>query len=44
VTGEYDTAPDIEVLCNGIEAGIDELFPTVPRRRLTTRKEKGIKA
>jgi diacylglycerol O-acyltransferase len=44
VTGDYDTAPDIEILCDGIEAGIDELLPTVPHPRLTTRKEKGIKA
>ncbi len=27
VTGEYDTAPDIDVLCRGIEAGIAELLP-----------------
>ena len=26
VTGDYDTAPDIEVLCDGIEAGIEELL------------------
>jgi WS/DGAT/MGAT family acyltransferase len=25
VSGDYDTAPDIEVLCNGIERGLDEL-------------------
>jgi diacylglycerol O-acyltransferase len=25
VTGDYDTAPDIEVLCRGIESGITEL-------------------
>ncbi len=26
VTGDYDTAPDIDVLCRGIEAGMDELL------------------
>jgi WS/DGAT/MGAT family acyltransferase len=26
VTGEYDTAPDIGVLCRGIEAGMEELL------------------
>ncbi|MHB8509266.1 MAG: WS/DGAT/MGAT family O-acyltransferase [Candidatus Dormibacteria bacterium] len=26
VTGDYDTAPDIEVLCRGIEAGMAELL------------------
>jgi diacylglycerol O-acyltransferase len=25
VSGDYDTAPDIEVLCRGIERGLDEL-------------------
>jgi diacylglycerol O-acyltransferase / wax synthase len=36
VTGDYDTAPDIETLCAGIEAGIRELLPPVapaPRRK-----------
>ena len=28
VTGDYDTAPDIDVLCRGIEAGMDELLAT----------------
>ena len=34
VTGDYETAPDIEVLCDGIEAGIRELLRsrTAPRR------------
>ena len=27
VTGDYETAPDIQVLCDGIEAGIGELLP-----------------
>jgi diacylglycerol O-acyltransferase len=27
VTGDRDTAPDIGVLCAGIEQGIDELMP-----------------
>jgi hypothetical protein len=26
VTGDYDTAPDIDVLCKGIEAGMNELL------------------
>ncbi len=26
VTGDYDSAPDIDVLCEGIEAGMDELL------------------
>ena len=26
VTGDYETAPDIQVLCDGIEAGIQELL------------------
>ena len=26
VTGDYDTAPDIEVLCHGIETGMAELL------------------
>ena len=26
VTGDYETAPDIQVLCDGIEAGIEELL------------------
>ena len=26
VTGDYDAAPDIDVLCEGIEAGMDELL------------------
>ena len=34
VTGDYETAPDIQVLCDGIEAGIGELLPraAAPRR------------
>jgi diacylglycerol O-acyltransferase / wax synthase len=27
VTGDYETAPDLEVLCDGIDAGIAELLP-----------------
>ena len=30
VTGDYDTAPDIGVLCQGIEAGVAELLSTAP--------------
>ena len=39
VTGDYDTAPDIEVLCDGIEAGIGELLPkaATPARRRGSR-------
>ncbi len=40
VTGDYETAPDIQVLCDGIEAGIAELLPrpaaTGARRRRAT--------
>ena len=42
VTGDYDTAADIEILCAGIEEGIRELLPPAPRtdgaspRRKTT--------
>jgi diacylglycerol O-acyltransferase len=34
VTGDYETAPDIQVLCDGIEDGIRELLPrpAKPRR------------
>jgi diacylglycerol O-acyltransferase len=30
VTGDYDTAPDIEVLCHGIEEGMGELIKLIP--------------
>jgi hypothetical protein len=30
VTGDYDTSPDIGVLCDGIEGGIQELLATTP--------------
>jgi WS/DGAT/MGAT family acyltransferase len=32
VTGDFDTAPDIDVVCAGIEHGMAELLDTVPRR------------
>jgi diacylglycerol O-acyltransferase / wax synthase len=34
VTGDYEMAPDVRVLCDGIEAGIRELLPraAAPRR------------
>ncbi len=40
VTGDYDTAPDIGVVCDGIESGIQELLSTTspepaPRRAPT---------
>jgi WS/DGAT/MGAT family acyltransferase len=35
VTGDYDSAPDIEVLCNGIEAGMQEYLRL--SRRITAR-------
>jgi WS/DGAT/MGAT family acyltransferase len=41
VTGDYDTAPDIEILTKGIEAGIRELVPTAPsvkRRKAAPRR------
>ena len=31
VTGDYDSAPDIDVLCRGIEAGMDELLAVAGR-------------
>ena len=43
VTGDYDTAPDIRILCKGIEVGMAELAraarraPSTPRRRRTSR-------
>ena len=33
VTGDYETAPDIQVLCDGIEAGIRELLPRAAATR-----------
>jgi diacylglycerol O-acyltransferase len=41
VTGDYDTAPDIEILTKGIEAGIRELVPpasSVKRRKAAPRR------
>jgi diacylglycerol O-acyltransferase / wax synthase len=40
ITGDYETAPDIQVLCDGIEAGIEELLPAgaVERSATTHRK------
>jgi diacylglycerol O-acyltransferase len=32
VTGDYDTAPDIDVLCRGIEAGVEELLAAAGAR------------
>jgi diacylglycerol O-acyltransferase len=32
VTGDYDTAPDIQVLCGGIEAGMAELVKLAEQR------------
>jgi len=37
VTGDYDTAPDIGVLCDGIEDGIAELLSTAPPKPGTGR-------
>jgi hypothetical protein len=31
VTADYDTVPDVEVLCRGIEAGMTELLKAVNR-------------
>jgi diacylglycerol O-acyltransferase / wax synthase len=39
VTGDYDTARDIGVLCNGIESGIEELLSTLPPRPTQRRTE-----
>ena len=33
ITGDYEEAPDIQVLCDGIEAGIRELLPTAATPR-----------
>ena len=30
VTGDFDTAPDIGVLCDGIERGVADLLGTTP--------------
>jgi len=38
VTGDYETAPDIEVLCDGIEAGIAELLPRPTATRSRARR------
>jgi diacylglycerol O-acyltransferase len=32
VTGDYETAPDLQVLCDGIEAGIQELLAPAASR------------
>jgi diacylglycerol O-acyltransferase / wax synthase len=37
VTGDRDTAPDIGVLCEGIEQSIDQLSPNPSSRRATPR-------
>jgi diacylglycerol O-acyltransferase / wax synthase len=41
VTGDYDTAPDVQVLCDGIEKGMAELVEAAqqprPRRRAVSR-------
>jgi WS/DGAT/MGAT family acyltransferase len=38
VTGDYETAPDIRVLCDGIEAGITELLPRPTASRAGARR------
>jgi diacylglycerol O-acyltransferase / wax synthase len=35
VTGDYDTAPDIAVLCSGVEAGMTELLKLADERSTT---------
>jgi WS/DGAT/MGAT family acyltransferase len=48
VSGDYDTAPDIEVLCRGIERGLDQLLalahasaaPTAPKKRRSSPRRK----
>jgi diacylglycerol O-acyltransferase len=43
VTGDYDEAPDIRVLCEGIEAGMAELVGRAqggPQQRKTTRRSR----
>ena len=36
VTGAYDTAPDIDVLCRGIDDGVAELLAMLPRSQRPT--------
>jgi WS/DGAT/MGAT family acyltransferase len=40
VTGDYDSAPDVEVLCDGIEQGMAELVKLAARPRATARKSR----
>ena len=39
VTGDYETAPDLQVLCDGIEAGIQELLAPAASRGSAARPE-----
>jgi diacylglycerol O-acyltransferase len=39
VTGDYDTAPDIDVVCRGIERAMDELLHLSVRQAGATRRE-----
>ena len=38
VTGDYETAPDTQVLCDGIKAGIEELLPQPAPRPSASRR------
>jgi hypothetical protein len=38
VTGDYETAPDIQVLCDGIKAGMEELLPQPAPRTSASRR------
>jgi diacylglycerol O-acyltransferase / wax synthase len=41
VTGDYDTAPDIEIVCQGIEDGMSELLKLSPPPKPATRRRNG---
>ena len=44
VTGDYDTAPDIDVLCTGIETGLAELVKTAAAAGLAPKQPAGRRA
>ncbi len=44
VTGDYDTAPDVRVLCEGIEAGMEELLAAAAGRAKRPARRAGKRA
>jgi diacylglycerol O-acyltransferase len=44
VTGDYDSAPDIRVLCQGIEDGMAELVAAAERQRRPRRGTRAARA